>query len=299
MAASMTGYARTHSVSDELSLFVSVRSVNHRFLDLQLRMPPEIEPFEAKMREMIKKQVHRGQLQVTVSLRWRLPAVRVHLNQALIDAYLEAYREAAKRHGITADADLNTLLRVPGMIAMNETEMGEQHQAVLEAAFTDCLSRALTELDRVRRTEGEGIADEMEHQARQMAQDIEQLEAARLGTVPDFQERLETKLKELVGQAGIDPQRVLQEAALMADRTDISEEIQRLSAHVERLRTILQQRGELGKQIDFLAQELHREANTVLSKSTPLGRNGLPITEIGLRLKHEIEKVREQAQNLE
>jgi uncharacterized protein (TIGR00255 family) len=248
---------------------------------------------------MIKKQVHRGQLQVMASLRWHLPAIKVNLNRALIDAYIEAYREAAKRHGIAADADLNTLLRVPGMISMNEGEMDEQHQAVLEAAFIDCLSRALEELSRFRRTEGAGIIDEMKHQARQMEQDIEQLEAARLGTVTDFQKRLETKLNELVGQAGIDPQRVLQEAAMMADRTDISEELQRLTAHVERLQTILQQRGEIGKQIDFLAQELHREANTVLSKTTPLGRNGLKITGIGLRLKHEIEKVREQAQNLE
>ncbi len=299
MAASMTGYARTQFTSDEISLFVSLRSVNHRFFDLQLRIPPEIEPFESRIREMIKKQVRRGQLQLSVSLRWHLDAVRVQLNQALIDAYIAAYREAAKRHGISADADLNTLLRVPGMISMNEAEMSEQHQAVLEAAFIDCLSRALEEHAGFRRTEGEGIVDQMKHQARQMEQDIEQLEAARLGTVADFQKRLEAKLSELIGQAGIDPQRVLQEAAIMADRTDISEELQRLSAHVARLQTILQQRGEIGKQIDFLAQELHREANTVLSKTTPLGRNGLKITDIGLRLKHEVEKVREQAQNLE
>ena len=299
MAASMTGYARTHYTSDEISLSVSLRSVNHRFLDLQLRMPPEIEPFESRIREMVKKQVHRGQLQISVSLRWHLPAVKINLNQTLVDAYVDAYREAAKRHGITADPDLNTLLRVPGMISMNEADMDEQHQAMLDAAFIDCLSRALDELSRFRRTEGEGVVEEMKHQARQMEQEIEQLEAARVGTVSEFQQRLETKLHELVGQAGIDPQRVLQEAAMMADRTDISEELQRLSAHVERLQAILQQRGEIGKQIDFLAQELHREANTVLSKTTPLGRNGLKITDGGLRLKHEIEKVREQAQNLE
>ena len=107
------------------------------------------------------------------------------------------------------------------------------------------------------------------------------------------------KLTKLVGQAGIDPSRVLQEAVLLADRTDISEELQRLGSHVEQLLAMLEKKGELGKQIDFLAQELHREANTVLSKTTPLGRSGLRLTEIGLRLKQQIEKVREQAQNLE
>jgi uncharacterized protein (TIGR00255 family) len=170
---------------------------------------------------------------------------------------------------------------------------------LLESAFTGCLSQALEELNKVRRSEGAGIADDVRQQARQMAQEIGQLEAARLGTVADFQKRLESKLQELLGQAGIDPQRILQEAAVLADRTDISEELQRLGSHVERLLAILEQENDVGKQIDFLAQELHREANTVLSKTTPLGRAGLPLTEIGLRLKQQIEKVREQAQNLE
>jgi uncharacterized protein (TIGR00255 family) len=212
---------------------------------------------------------------------------------------VEAYRAVARRHGIGNDPDLSTLLRVPGMIALNEAELGELHQAVLESALTESLSQALEELDKVRRSEGAGIVEDVKSQARQMVREIEQLEAARLGTVADFQKRLESKLQELLGQAGIEPQRILQEAAILADRTDISEELQRLGSHVQRLLATLEQEGELGKQIDFLAQELHREANTVLSKTTPLGRSGLPLTEIGLRLKQQIEKVREQAQNLE
>lgn len=299
MAASMTGYARSQYISNEISLFVSIRSVNHRFLDLQLRIPPEVEPLEARIRELVKKHVRRGQLQVTVTLRWHAPGTQLNINQTLIDAYVEVYRAVARRHGIGNDPDLSTLLRVPGMIALNEAELDEQHQALLESAFTGCLSQALEDLDKVRRSEGAGIAEDVRQQARQMAQEIEQLDAARLGTVAEFQKRLESKLQELLGQAGIDPQRILQEAAVLADRTDISEELQRLKSHVERLLAMVEQDNDVGKQIDFLAQELHREANTVLSKTTPLGRGGLPLTEIGLRLKQQIEKVREQAQNLE
>ena len=295
----MTGYARAQRVSDEISLFLSARSVNHRFLDVQLRIPPEVEPFEARIREMVKKHIRRGQVQLSVSLRWQLPAVQVRINQALLDAYVQAYREVAGRHGISANPDLTTLLRMPGAAAVDQAEMDEHHQALLEAALTDCLSRSLAELTRVRQAEGAGIVDEMKDRAREMARDVEQLESVRSGALAEFQKRLETKLAELLGQSQLDPQRVAQEAAVLADRTDISEELQRLKSHVQRLQALLEQGGELGKRIDFLAQELHREANTVLSKTTPLGAAGLPLTEIGLRLKQGIEKVREQAQNLE
>jgi uncharacterized protein (TIGR00255 family) len=152
---------------------------------------------------------------------------------------------------------------------------------------------------RNRTREGEGIASDIRDRARAIQKEAEQLAV----TVPEiasrFQQRIEKRLHELLGEAPVDPQRTLQEAAILADRTDISEELQRLKAHTERLLEMLDGDAELGKQIDFLAQELNRETNTMLSKTTPLGQEGLQFTDSALRVKAEIEKIREQAQNLE
>jgi uncharacterized protein (TIGR00255 family) len=150
-----------------------------------------------------------------------------------------------------------------------------------------------------RRREAEGIIAEMKTRAADVLGGVRAIEIEREGVLPLFRDRLEKRLTDLVGQAGIEPQRILQEAAVLADRSDISEELQRLAGHAERLLQLLGENGPLGKQIDFLAQEMNREANTILSKSTPLGQAGMAVTEHGLRVKAEIEKIREQTQNLE
>jgi uncharacterized protein (TIGR00255 family) len=273
--------------------------VNHRFLDMQLRLPPEMEPLEARLRQLAKERVVRGQLQITASLRWHAGPEAAAVNRGLLETYLLAYREIAKEHAISAEPDLSTLLRMPGAVLLNDGDLDPARKEALETALADCLSRALADLCEARRAEGEGIVAELQARASRMRRLVEQLESARTDTVPQFQQRLNTKLQELLGDLQGDPQRTLQEAALLADRADISEEVQRLRSHLDRLSELLQQQGELGKAIDFLAQELHREANTVLSKTTPLGAAGLPVTELGLALKGEIEKIREQAQNLE
>jgi uncharacterized protein (TIGR00255 family) len=299
MAASMTGYARVQSEGEELSLTLTIRSVNHRFLDLQLRVPPDIEVLEALIRERIKQQVTRGQLQISANLRWHSKAEKLRVNRPLVEAYLESYRELARQQGIDADPDLNAMLRVPGAISLDDAELGEAQKAALQNALADCLDRAMDELMRNRKREGEGIVSDIRERARAIQKEAEQLAV----TVPEiasrFQQRIEKRLHELLGEAPVDPQRTLQEAAILADRTDISEELQRLKAHTERLLEMLEGDAELGKQIDFLAQELNRETNTMLSKTTPLGPEGLQFTDSALRVKAEIEKIREQAQNLE
>ncbi len=299
MASSMTGFARVQWSSDELALVLTLRSVNHRFLDMQLRLPPELEPFDPLIRKRLRERVRRGQFQISASLRWNQAAPALRVNRPLIAAYVGAYREVAEQHGIAAEPDLNALLRLPGAVSMEEAAANEELRGRLEGALTDCLSRALDELVECRQREGQGIAADVRQRARLIAEQAGQLKASLAGTIPRFQERLQARLAELLGQSAVEPQRLLQEAALLADRSDISEELQRLSAHTERLMGLLEDSGELGKQIDFLAQEMNRETNTLLSKTTPLGQAGLGITEAGLRIKGEIEKIREQAQNLE
>jgi uncharacterized protein (TIGR00255 family) len=299
MAASMTGYARVQWEGDDLSLTLTVRSVNHRFLDLQLRVPPEIEALEGLIRQHLKQQITRGQLQVSASLRWHRKAERLRVNRPLVEAYLESYRALAREQGITTEPDLNAVLRIPGAVTLDEAEIEEAQKSVLQNALQDCLTRATDELLRNRLREGEGIVADIRERGRSI-----QREAARLTELlPDasgkFQQRIERRLADLLREVPLDPQRALQEAAILADRTDISEELQRLRAHAERLMEMTADGAELGKQIDFLSQEMNRETNTMLSKTTPLGHEGLQFTDTALRVKAEIEKIREQAQNLE
>jgi uncharacterized protein (TIGR00255 family) len=299
MAASMTGYARVQSEGEVLSLTLTIRSVNHRFLDLQLRVPPDIEVFEAAIRDRVKQQVIRGQLQISANLRWHGRAERLRVNRPLVEAYLESYRELAREQGLMAAPDLNALFRVPGAVTLDDAELGESEKSALQEALTDCLGRALAELVRNRVREGEGIVGDIRERGRTIQNGVEQLAEMVPAVASRFQQRIERRLKELLGEVPIDPQRTLQEAAILADRTDISEELQRLKAHTARLLEMLDGDAELGKQIDFLAQEMNRETNTMLSKTTPLGQEGLQFTDSALRVKAEIEKIREQAQNLE
>ena len=299
MAFSMTGYARTQSEGDELSLVLTIRSVNHRFLDMQIRIPPQLEPHERLIRRTVKQHVKRGQLQITASIQWKQEAGAFTINRSSTDAYLKAYRELSEEYSIVAQPDLNVILRTPGIVSFDNAEIDDERNALLEAPLTDCLEPALEELNRTRRQEAEGIVEEMRHRGRSIQADLEKLEAVRQQTVPKFRERLEQRLRDVLKKVDLDPQRLVQESAVLAERADISEEVQRLASHTGRFLELLGNDGELGKQIDFLAQEMNRETNTILSKTTPLGSAGLAVTEIGLRVRAEIEKIREQTQNLE
>lgn len=294
----MTGYARTQTDTDRFSLTVVVRGANHRFLDMQLRLSPELEGFETGIRRVVKQRVGRGQLQITATLHRTASATQLEINRPLIRAYLAAYREIADERGITAEPDLNSILRIPGAVAFTEAATDED-ASQLETSFFELLESALAEFNDSRRREAEGIIAEMKTRTSDVLAGVRAIEAEREGVLPLFRDRLEKRLTDLVGQAGIEPQRILQEAAVLTDRSDISEELQRLAGHAERLLPILEEDGAIGKQIDFLAQEMNREANTIVSKSTPLGEAGMTVTDHGLRLKAEIEKIREQTQNLE
>ena len=295
----MTGYARVQSEGEDMSLTLTVRSVNHRFLDLQLRVPPEIEALEGVIRQRIKQQVTRGQLQISASLRWHRKTEKLRLNRPLVEAYLESYRELAREQGIQTEPDLNAVLRVPGAVTLDDAELAESQKSLLQETLQDCLNRAMEELSRTRNLEGEGIVTDVRQRGVTVQQETERLFAALPGVTDRFRQRIERRLADVLGEVPLDPQRALQEAAILADRTDISEELQRLKAHAARLLEMIEGGAELGKQIDFLAQEMNREANTMLSKTTPLGQDGLEFADTALRIKAEIEKIREQAQNLE
>ncbi|MCB1021285.1 MAG: YicC family protein [Bryobacterales bacterium] len=293
----MTGFARV-ATDGEPALEATVRSVNNRFLDVKIRTPSDFDALDPQIRALVAAHVKRGSVQIHVNLRAQRTTT-LRLNRALAEAYLDAYGELAQARGVTAAPDLTSVLRIPGVLEEASAERTEEQQEALNALLLETLEAAMTKLNEERAREGAGIVADVRARGETIAAEAAAVAEPAANLAPAFQQRVATRLEALLGAAPIDQQRVLQEAAVLADRCDVSEELQRLAAHARRLFELLDGGGEVGKQLDFLAQEMNREANTLLSKTTPLGEAGLPLTDAGLRLKAEIEKIREQAQNLE
>jgi len=294
---SMTGFARVRRPMGESEIVVSVKTVNHRGLDIHLHAPSAADLYENAIRGMIKGMLARGHVDVRISLpesaKGRAGAL---VNDALLEGYLRAFREAASRHGLDTRPDLNAALRIPGMFG--EAEIGEPGVEI-EAAVMEALAAALDELNAFREREGGEIAQEMRgHNARVTAV-AEEIDRIRGGAVVAFQARLSERLRDLLKGVQIEPQRLAQEAAVLADRSDVGEEIARLRIHSAQLQALLDGGGEIGKKLDFLLQEMNRESNTILSKTGGIGDAGLKITDLALEAKAAIEKIREQSLNLE
>ena len=293
----MTGFAQARRPVGEGELTVSVKSLNHRGLDIHVHAPTAADPFENLIRSMVKSSVARGHVEVRVSLPQNssAPGGPV-LNHAFLEAYLRTFRESAVLHGLETQPDLNAALRVPGMFA-DAPEPGTPKEA--EAALIGALEEALTELNRFRAREGAEIAAEMLRHNACIAGAAAEMENVRILALAAFQARLAERIGELLKGAMMDPQRLAQEAAILADRSDISEELARLKIHSAQLAGMIQAGGECGKKIDFLLQEMNRETNTILSKTGGVGDAGLGITDLALGAKAAIEKIREQSLNLE
>jgi len=293
----MTGYAQSHAVQDGWSLRIAVRSVNHRFLDLHLRVPEGFEPLEPRLRQMVREHVRRGHLEVTLRYELAGPAA-VAVNRDAAAAYLQAVHALRKQFGIHAEPDLASILRLPGVIgpapATLEAELGR-----LEEVVAGCLAEALDRLDAMRHQEADALREEMAARLANIAGLTAKVEPLIERARPAFARRLELRLKELLGDTQMDPARLSQEAALAAERSDVSEELARLKSHVSQFEALLSGAADVGKKLDFLAQEMHREVNTLLSKTPGREAEGLEITRLALEIKSEIEKIREQVQNIE
>ncbi len=296
MARSMTGFARVRSETDRCALTLSVKSLNHRFLELQMRLPPELEAFELAARQRVKQRITRGYVQVTAALEMR-GAAALHIRRDLVEGYIEIHRRLAREYGLAGDPDLSVLFRLPGVVTWGETP--DAPNGALEGLLLRAVDQALDELTRVRETEAAGIVREMQERSRVIGERLARIGEIRQGLTQALAARLQQKLADLLPAASVDPQRLLQEAALLAERSDISEEVQRLDAHNRQLRDLIASGAEVGKKLDFLLQEMNREANTIVSKTSGIGGAGLEITDFGLALKAEIEKIREQGMNLE
>jgi len=296
---SMTGYASLRgSVRDSVAFTLAMKSVNHRFLDLNLRLPSYCDGLEVQMRRMLKERLRRGHVEVTLQLERRSTA-GIQLNAGLLSAYMQAYREASEANGLAYEPDLNAMLRIPGMMTA-ESSVGADDLAGLDVAVLGQIAPLVEKLNEVRAQEGAALVAELRASMLRLRAFAEEMSGLRNGVREAQFDRLRSRLVELTEGVPVSEERLLTEAAVLAEKSDIEEEIVRLRTHVDRFLAMLEEGGELGKRLDFLLQELNREANTMLSKTSgAAGENSLRITELGLEMKAEIEKCREQVQNLE
>jgi uncharacterized protein (TIGR00255 family) len=294
---SMTGFARVSRATPAGELIISIKSVNHRGLDMHFHLPPEFDSVEPAMRTALRKRVSRGHVQVQLFLKRNGNATSAAaINEALLASWLDAFRGAAARLGLDSRPDLNQALRIPGMI---EQRVPENAGDSLETETLATFAAALDELDRFRAREGEAIEAEIRARAQSIRSLVEAMESIRSRALPHFQSRLRERIAELLNGAHLDPGRLAQEAALIAERTDISEELVRLRTHADQTDALLAASGESGKKLDFLLQEMNRETNTILSKTGGIGEAGLTLTDLGLAAKAEIDRIREQSLNVE
>ena len=294
---SMTGFARVRRPLEQGELLVSVKSVNHRALDLVIQSSAALDPFEAMIRATVKAQVVRGHVEVRVSLpRSSGGASALSLNRDFLHEYLRMFREEAESHELECKPDLNAALRIPGMLEeAQDTGLPEGTEAALHEALVD----ALQELNAFRSREGSELAAEVRTHNTHIGEVAEQMERMREGAREYFHKRLTDRLRDVAAGIQIDPQRLAQEAALLADRSDIGEELARLKIHSGQLAVLMESGGEVGKKLDFLLQEMNRETNTILSKTNGSGEPAMKITDLALSAKAAIEKIREQSLNLE
>jgi uncharacterized protein (TIGR00255 family) len=276
-----------------LGFVLSLKTVNHRFLDLHLRLPAGWEALEIELRRLLKNKLARGHIELTLHLE-RAGEDNFCLNRQIVGGYIYAFRAAAAEYGLAENPDLNVILRMPGAL---ETGCPEPEPA-LRAAILGKVEELLLQLNRMRDHEGGEIEVELRARMAEVQRAADGVKRFRGHLVRAYAERLKTRMQELV-VTPLEPERVLQEAALLADRSEIQEELIRLEAHVKHFLSLLASGGEVGKKLDFLLQEMNREANTLLSKTSGLAGEALEITGLGLSMKAEIEKAREQVQNIE
>ena len=289
----MTGYGRGSVTGDGFSASVDLKTVNNRFLDIHLRIGGELAALEPLIKKRISSRLSRGRVDVAITFE-RTLQIAYELNRPLIAGYVGALREMQQEFQIAGEVDINVVARLPGALQPARDALDDTMVEGIEGA----LDEALTELGRMREQEGAALQNEMRERLDKIEALIPVIEAAAGGLAEIYRERLQKRIGELLNRETqlieLDHARMAQEIAYLADRSDVSEEMVRLKSHLQQFREALNSSNETGKMLDFLLQELNREANTTLSKSTELS-----IKEAALGIKAEVEKLREQVQNVE
>ncbi len=290
---SMTGFAQVRSQHEQVAFTLSLKSVNHRYLDLSFRLPADCDALEMRLRRLLKEKMGRGHVDVTLGIE-RGAASGGEFNRELVSSYINAFRAAAAEFSLNADPDLNSALKLPGAFNGSSGSVNEAFENAVIAAAEECIAK----LNSMRDEEGRGMEHELRRSMARLSSSTDEVGQLRAAVSQAYFDKVQARMTELLaGKA--DNDRILQEAAMLAERSDIEEEIVRMKTHIKHFIGLLGEEKEVGKKLDFLLQEMNRESNTLLSKTSGVSGDGLRITELGLAMKSEIEKAREQIQNIE
>jgi len=289
----MTGFGRGAVVEDDFAVTVELKTVNNRFLDVSIRLSSEMQQLESTIKRLIANRLARGRVDVSLQFD-RAEEISYELNRPLITGFLAAMKDMQQEFSLSGEPDLNVIARLPNVLITRKDEISDEFVVAVETA----IAAALDDLEKMRGNEGEMLGNELEFRLAEIEKRLGPIgsEAANVGE--EYRQRLTKRIGEMLAksdsQIEIDQSRLAQEVAYLADRSDISEEIARLRSHIEHFRGIMKEEKEVGKRLDFLTQELNREANTIASKT-----GNLIVKEHALAIKSEIEKIREQVQNVE
>jgi len=292
MVKSMTGYGRAVETINGREFTVEVRSVNNRYLDCTVKLPRSLSFAEDKLKQAVKAGISRGKVDVYVSVRSEgAEEVQVTLNQAMVEGYLAAMRQMVDGYGVRDDISVSTLARMPEVFTVERAQVDEE-QLLLD--LMQAAEKALLSYDAMRTAEGAALEQDLRSRGQTILALVEQVEAGSGQTVIDYRTRLENKLREVLANTAIDESRILTEAAIFADKVAVDEETVRLRSHLEQMNTMLESGGPIGRKLDFLLQEMNREANTIGSKCSDVR-----LARVVVDIKAELEKIREQTQNIE
>ncbi len=288
----MTGYGRCVKTINGREFTVEIRSVNNRYLDCSVRLPRMLSFGEETVKQAVKASVSRGKVDVFVSIHSESgDETRITLNTNVVEGYLAAMREMTEKYTVTDDISVSTISRLPEVFLVEKPQVDEEQ---LLADLMTSVQEALAGYDAMRRTEGQALAKDLHSRGQTIRTLVGKVEEGNAQTVLDYRTRLENKLKEVLQNTAIDESRILTEAAIFADKVAVDEETVRLRSHLQQMDTMLENGGAIGRKLDFLLQEMNREANTIGSKCTDVA-----LARIVVDIKAELEKIREQTQNIE
>ena len=292
MLKSMTGFGRCENITDEYRISVEMKAVNHRYLDLSIKMPKKFNYFEASIRALLKKYIQRGKVDLFINYEdYTQGNMCLKYNRALAAEYMDYFNKMAEEFSIQNDVKVSTLAKFPEVFSMEQAPDDEEHLwGILSAALEDAAVRFVQS----REVEGEHLKNDLLGKLDYMTGLVDYIEGRSPQILTEYRAKLEAKVQELLNGTAMDEGRIAAEVTIYADKICVDEETVRLRSHIENTRKDLLSGGSVGRKLDFIAQEMNREANTILSKS-----NDLSISDKAIALKTEIEKVREQIQNIE
>lgn len=289
---SMTGYGRAVETVNGREFTVEIRSVNNRYLDCTVKLPRAVSFAEDAVKQAVKASVSRGKVDVFVTVKSENgDDTKISLNRTAVEGYLAAMRQMVSEFGVQDDISVSTISRMPEVFAVEKPEVDEEQ---LQADLMGVVRKALDGYDAMRTTEGAALEADLRSRGGTILELVSQVEAGSGQTVIDYRTRLENKLKEVLASTSIDESRILTEAAIFADKIAVDEETVRLRSHLKQMNTMLDGGGAVGRKLDFLLQEMNREANTIGSKCSDVR-----LARIVVDIKAELEKIREQTQNIE